>query len=129
MRRINVVCPICSKFKRLPVPREIFEIDEGYLLKLPIEKGTICDHEFLVVLDYNFSIRDYEIPQERNDFLKKYFSRDKSSCPPVDFSFFWSHTNCLSLSKNQSLFYWRFVWINSCFDWFCHWTTISSQRG
>jgi hypothetical protein len=65
MKRINVVCPICSKFKRMPVPKEVFDIDEGYLLKLPVESGTICPHEFLVVLDYNFSVRDYEILSEQ----------------------------------------------------------------
>ena len=65
MKRINVICPVCQKFKRLEVPRKIFNIDEGYLLKLPIDRGEVCTHEFLVLLDYHFSIRDYEIPNDQ----------------------------------------------------------------
>ena len=86
MKRINVVCPICSKFKRMRLTKEVFEIDEGSLLKLPIRKGQICDHEFLIVLDYHFSIRDYEVPTERNNFLRKYFKDQNSSSTDVDFS-------------------------------------------
>ncbi len=88
MRKINVVCPICSKFKRYALSKDVFNIDEGYLLKLPICKGEVCDHEFLVVLDYNFSVRDYEIPNERNNYLKKYFSPKKQRKSPADFSYY-----------------------------------------
>ena len=86
MRKLNVVCPICSKFKRIPVPQNIFEIDEGYLLKLPIHKGQVCDHFFVVVLDYHFSVRDYEIFSE-SDFAQNY--QQKKVIPSlIDFSFF-----------------------------------------
>jgi hypothetical protein len=83
---LNVVCPICSKFRRIPVPQDIFEIDEGYLLKLPIHKGQVCDHFFIVVLDYHFSVRDYEISNE-SDFAQNY--QQKKVIPSLnDFSFF-----------------------------------------
>lgn len=83
---MNVVCPICSKFRRIPVPQDIFEIDEGYLLKLPIHKGQVCDHFFIVVLDYHFSVRDYEISNE-SDFAQNY--QQKKVIPSLnDFSFF-----------------------------------------
>jgi len=86
MRKLNVVCPICSKFRRIPVPQDIFEIDEGYLLKLPIHKGQVCDHFFVVVLDYHFSVRDYEIFNE-SDFAQNY--QHKKVIPSlIDFSFF-----------------------------------------
>ena len=87
MKKLHVVCPVCGKFRRLPVPKEVFEIDEGSLLKLPIHKGKICDHAFLVVIDYNFSIRDYEVPN-RADKLKKYFQAPKSQTNAFDYSFF-----------------------------------------
>ena len=87
MRKLNVVCPICSKFKRIPVPQDIFEIDEGYLLKLPIHKGQVCNHFFVVILDYHFSIRDYEIPPSENEFARTY--QHKRNIPTlIDFSFF-----------------------------------------
>ena len=86
MRKLNVVCPICSKFKRILVPQEVFEIDEGYLLKLPIHKGQVCDHFFIVILDYHFSVRDYEIIPKQ-DFDQNY--RTKKEVPMLlDFSFF-----------------------------------------
>lgn len=87
MRKLNVVCPICSKFKRIPVPQDIFEIDEGYLLKIPIRKGEVCDHFFVVILDYNFSVRDYEIPQNEQEFAQNYQSKKKIPAM-IDFSFF-----------------------------------------
>ena len=87
-KRIHIVCPICSKFKRMPVSENIFNFDEGSLLKLPIKRGQMCDHEFLVVLDYNFSVRDYEIPSKRNDFLRKYFQGTKSNNLAADFLYF-----------------------------------------
>ena len=87
MRKLNVVCPICSKFKRIPVPQDIFEIDEGYLLKLPIHKGHVCDHFFVVILDYHFSVRDYEIPPSELEFAQNY--QQKKNIPRlIDFSFF-----------------------------------------
>jgi hypothetical protein len=70
MKKLQICCPICSKFKLLPVPKEIFDIDEGSLLKLPIQKGIVCAHSFLCVIDYNFSIRDYEIIKTDEDFQK-----------------------------------------------------------
>ncbi|MCF2139058.1 MAG: hypothetical protein K9W44_03280 [Candidatus Lokiarchaeota archaeon] len=64
MRKILIVCPICNKSKRIPVPESIFHIEEGSLLKIPIKKNTICSHEFILIIDYNFSIRDYEIDKD-----------------------------------------------------------------
>ena len=87
MRKLHVVCPVCTKFKRLPMPREIFEIDEGALLKLPIRKGVVCDHEFLVVIDYNFSIRDYEVPNRQHN-LDGYFNKATSKDEAFEFSYF-----------------------------------------
>ena len=68
MKKISIICPICKKFKRTTIPPEIFSIDEGSLLKLPIPIGKICDHSFVVILDYHFKIRDYEIINSEIDF-------------------------------------------------------------
>ena len=64
MKKIHVVCPTCNKSKRIKVPPEIFQVDEGSLLKLPIRRGQICEHQFALLIDYNFSIRDYEVEPE-----------------------------------------------------------------
>ncbi len=61
----------------LPVPREIFDIDEGSLLKLPIKAGVVCQHSFLCVIDYNFSIRDYEIIKTEDDYEQYRQKADK----------------------------------------------------
>ncbi|MHA1519059.1 MAG: hypothetical protein ACTSRK_02640 [Promethearchaeota archaeon] len=64
MRKIHIVCPKCNRSKRIPVPNEIFNIEEGSLLKLSIPKGLICDHQFVLLIDYNFSIRDYDLGEQ-----------------------------------------------------------------
>ena len=84
MRKLHISCPICSKFKIIPVPREVFNIDEGSLLKLPITRGMICQHQFMCVIDYNFSIRDYEIPKNDQEFTQW---RIKSSNSHFHFEF------------------------------------------
>ena len=86
MKKIHVVCPICNKFRRLPVPPEIFEIDEGALLKLPVRSGVVCNHQFIVLLDYHFSIRDYEVPPIEQ--FERKFPITKKKVHAWDFTFF-----------------------------------------
>jgi hypothetical protein len=87
MRKMHIICPICSKSRRIQIPQEIFEIDESSLLKYPIEKGTICPHQFLIVLDYFFSIRDYEIPKSDEEF-QKYLAKINFPEISPDFAYF-----------------------------------------
>lgn len=74
MKKISIICPICSKFKRIEVPSYIFEIDEGSLLKFPIKAGTMCKHSFIVILDYHFKVRDYEIPTSIDE-IQQYYNK------------------------------------------------------
>ena len=74
MRKIIITCPICLKNKRVELPLNIFEIDEGSLLKYPIDKNIVCSHRFIILLDYNFSIRDYEILKNKKIF-EEYLSK------------------------------------------------------
>ena len=85
MRKIHVVCPVCAKAKRIDLPPEVFDNDQGFLLRVPIYSGQICGHQFIAVLDYQFAIRDYETPPEK-DFLAKYGHQKKPTV--ADFSFF-----------------------------------------
>lgn len=87
MRKIQVVCPICQKSKRIPVPWEIFDIDEGSLLKIPLRSGEICEHTFLALLDYQFAIRDYEIPGP-NTNIEEYIKKAEKNANFFDFAYF-----------------------------------------
>ncbi len=69
VRKLHLICPVCGKNRRIPLPNDIFKHDEGYLLKVPIHRGVVCDHAFVAVLDYRFSVRDYEVP-ESGEFAK-----------------------------------------------------------
>jgi len=71
LKKILVVCPICNKSKRIIVPESIFKLEEGSLLKLVIKKNQICQHEFGLLLDFHFSIRDYEINEEELNRIKQ----------------------------------------------------------
>ncbi|MHA1601653.1 MAG: hypothetical protein ACTSVU_09430 [Promethearchaeota archaeon] len=88
MKKINIICPICSKFKRIQVPKEIFEIDEGSLLKIPILPGDVCEHKFIVILDYQFSIRDYEVINSDQKFDRYLNKGQKSSIEELEYDFF-----------------------------------------
>ncbi|UYP46343.1 hypothetical protein NEF87_002628 [Candidatus Lokiarchaeum ossiferum] len=61
MRKVRIICPVCSKSRRITLSDDIFNFDAGSLLKFPIKSGTVCSHQFIIIMDYNFSIRDYEI--------------------------------------------------------------------
>jgi hypothetical protein len=87
MRRIQIVCPICSKSRRIQIPPDVFEIDEGSLLKLPLQGGIVCPHDFIVVIDYNFAIRDYEVPKSAKEF-ESIQSKLKKGVKIADFSYF-----------------------------------------
>lgn len=66
------------------IPMEVFDNDQGSLLKLPMDSGVVCDHRFLVVLDYHFSIRDYEILSER-DFQQLFSQSQKFTANSFQF--------------------------------------------
>ena len=86
MKKLHIVCPVCSKTKRIPIPYEIFEREQGALLKLPIRKGMICEHHFLALLDYHFSVRAYEIPKTKTE--ENIFSSIQRTTPKrLEFSF------------------------------------------
>ncbi len=67
MRKLHLVCPVCGKNRRIPLPESVFNHDEGYLLRVPIHRGVVCTHPFIAVLDYRFSVRDYEVPESVDD--------------------------------------------------------------
>ncbi|QEE14816.1 hypothetical protein DSAG12_00633 [Promethearchaeum syntrophicum] len=87
MRKIHLVCPICQRNKRIKIPDKIFNKDEGSLLRLPIEKFEICPHQFIAVIDYNFSVRDYEIV-DNDELFQYYLEKTHNQISNYDFSYF-----------------------------------------
>ncbi len=87
MRKIHLVCPICKKSKRIYIPDKIFNKDDGSLLKLPVEKFEICPHQFIAVIDYNFSVRDYEIV-ENDEIFQFYLKKIHKPISAYDFSYY-----------------------------------------
>lgn len=79
MKKILVVCPICNKSKRIIVPESIFELEEGSLLKILIKKNQVCSHEFGLLLDFHFSIRDYELDEKSLEKIRKSHSQEDLS--------------------------------------------------
>jgi len=87
MKKIHIICPICQKNKRILIPDKIFNKDEGSLLKLPIEKDEICPHQFIAVIDYNFSVRDYEI-LDNDEIFQFYLEKTHKQIHAYDFSYY-----------------------------------------
>lgn len=87
MRKIHLICPICHRNKRIIIPDKIFNKDEGSLLRLPIEKNEICPHQFIAVIDYNFSVRDYEIVEDDETF-QFYLRKTHKQISACEFSYY-----------------------------------------
>lgn len=72
MRKLHVVCPECGTVKRIGVPAEIFDHDDGSLLNILIRSGTICQHSFIAYVDYHFSIRGTASQQDYKKMRDKF---------------------------------------------------------
>jgi hypothetical protein len=57
-KRVNVVCPVCSKSKQIPIPKDIITKPEG-LTTLSVPPNIVSQHGFQLYLDQNFLIRGY----------------------------------------------------------------------
>lgn len=61
MKRISLICPICSKSKIQKVPPGLLDkrnqCAKG-IVAILVPENTICEHLFVVYVDMNFSIRD-----------------------------------------------------------------------
>ena len=79
MRKVRIVCPVCFKAKRIALSDDIFNYDVGSLLKFPIRNGIVCSHQFIIIMDYNFSIRDYEIITTAKELIQFHSLEKKHS--------------------------------------------------
>jgi len=58
-KRIMVVCPVCSKQGRIPIPVDIIEKKDSGATSVYIPRDLVCPHEFYAYIDKNFKVRDY----------------------------------------------------------------------
>lgn len=58
-KKILVICPICSKQARIPVPIDIISSKESGATSVYVPKNMVCIHEFYAYVDQNFRVRDY----------------------------------------------------------------------
>ena len=58
-KRIMVVCPVCSKQGRIPIPVKIIEQKDSGATSVYIPRDLVCPHEFYAYIDKNFKVRDY----------------------------------------------------------------------
>lgn len=58
MVKIEVRCPICSKWENIEISDSATENITKGLLAVNIEAGMICEHSFIAYIDKNFIVRD-----------------------------------------------------------------------
>ena len=89
-KRIMVVCPVCSKQGRIPIPVDVIEKKDSGATSVYIPRDLVCPHEFYAYIDKNFKVRDYlvleyslkaealKIKSKLNFLLKKHDQYDYS---------------------------------------------------
>lgn len=69
-KEILLVCPVCKTQKYLELSENLMLKARGGLISVSIEKGVICNHNFLNYIDKNYISRgSYEV-----DYVVKYNS-------------------------------------------------------
>jgi hypothetical protein len=72
MAKVQVRCPICSKWDKIEISDDATKNVSKGLLAINIASGMICEHSFIAYIDRNFSVRDclvadfkIEIPERK----------------------------------------------------------------
>jgi len=58
-KKILVICPVCSKQGRIPIPIDIIAKKDSGATSVYVPRDLVCEHEFYAYVDKNFKIRDY----------------------------------------------------------------------
>jgi len=59
MSKIQIRCPICSKWGYIEVSEVIFKNVSRGVVAVNIASNTICEHTFIAYIDKNLAVRDY----------------------------------------------------------------------
>lgn len=82
MKRITVRCPVCNVQKNELITNELLElkksIDKGIVL-LKISEGIVCEHNFFLEIDKNYTIRNSYSNRE----IKKLTQKDMVHYVPL----------------------------------------------
>jgi len=58
MARLEIRCPVCSKWKKIEIADDTTKNVAKGLLAINIAAGMICEHSFIAYIDKNFTVRD-----------------------------------------------------------------------
>ena len=58
MAKLEIRCPICSKWKNIEIADDATENVSKGLLAINIAAGMICEHSFIAYIDKNFTVRE-----------------------------------------------------------------------
>ncbi len=59
-KAVHIECPLCKKNKDISVPQELFETKKLGLIKVQVEEGICCDHQFIAFFTKSGSNAGYE---------------------------------------------------------------------
>lgn len=58
MGKLEIRCPVCSKWKKIEIADDATKNVSKGLLAINIAAGMICDHSFIAYIDKNLTVRD-----------------------------------------------------------------------
>ena len=58
MAKLEIRCPICSKWKHIEIADDTTKNVSKGLLAINIASGMICEHSFIAYVDKNLTVRD-----------------------------------------------------------------------
>ena len=58
--KLNIICPACKAEKLLPFPKSIIKPANNLSTSF-IVKGLVCEHEFQVLIDKDYTIHGYQL--------------------------------------------------------------------
>ncbi len=60
-KKIKAICPVCKASMILDIPKALFFQKQVGVIKIQIATGAVCsDHQFILFLDSEFTVRGYE---------------------------------------------------------------------
>ncbi|MHA1519260.1 MAG: hypothetical protein ACTSRK_03670 [Promethearchaeota archaeon] len=59
-KTVHIICPMCTKEKDISIPQELFETKKMGLIKIQIEEGICCEHQFIAFFSKSGITTGYE---------------------------------------------------------------------
>ncbi|MFX0038470.1 MAG: hypothetical protein ACFFCY_03125 [Promethearchaeota archaeon] len=86
MARIEIRCPICSKWDHIEISDDVTKNVTKGLIAINIAGGMICDHSFIAYVDKNLTVRDCLVADFRIELPESTYSQknDELITPQTD---------------------------------------------